>query len=105
MTITATQTAAIDKCKFANGSHLDDAGTTAATVTIGFTPRYIRVDNETDRIMWEWSEGMASPSATKTVAAGTRTAQTTDGITVDADAGTFSHPVVQSKQYRWQVWG
>lgn len=42
-------------------------------VTLGFRPRYVRFINLTDRIEYEWVDGMAAGHTLKTVAAGTRT--------------------------------
>lgn len=61
-----------------------DAATAAAvTIALGFTPRVVRVHNLTDRISDEWFEGMAAASSLHTVAAGTRTLELVDGITVN----------------------
>lgn len=46
---------------------------------LGFTPRYIRVENVTDRISLEWFDGMADDSCIKTAAAGTRTLEVVGG--------------------------
>ena len=56
-------------------------------VPLGFTPRYVCFENVTERIKVEWYEGMAANTSIKTVAAGTRTLETTNGgITVcDSD--------------------
>jgi len=69
---------------------LDATGLTAADYLlfgVGFTPRYVRYENITDRISVEWFEGMAADTCVKIVAAGTRTIETTNkGITIcDAD--------------------
>lgn len=57
--------------------------------TVGFTPRYIRVENVTDRIAVEWFEGMAADTCVKTAAAGTKTLETTNkGLTVCDSDGT-----------------
>ena len=104
MTITATQTSGAAMLRMANGSHLDSAATPdAASIETGFTPRYVRVENITDRIAFEWFEGMTSGHALKTVAAGTRTAETSGGVTVSGRV--FGFPVLQNKQYRWVVFG
>lgn len=55
----------------------------------GFTPRYIKVENVTDRISTEWYEGMAADTCIKTAAAGTKTLETTNlGLTVCDSDGT-----------------
>lgn len=53
-------------------------------VETGFKPKYVRWVNLTDRTEIEWFEGMADNTSLKTIAAGTRTLETTNGgITVD----------------------
>lgn len=65
----------------------DSTAITAADSTrveCGFQPRYVRWENATDRTSIEWFEGMAANTCIKTIAAGTRTLETTNGgITVD----------------------
>ena len=57
--------------------------------TLGFTPRYIRYQNITDRISVEWFEGMTADTCLKTAAAGTVTIETTNlGITICDSDGT-----------------
>jgi hypothetical protein len=75
--------------------------------TPGFVPRVVRWVNLTDRITDEWYEGMAADSALETAAAGTRTLETSGGITVGTD-GTFSvHStlIVASKTFAWEAIG
>lgn len=61
----------------------------SVVVPLGFTPKYIAWENVTDRIKIEWYEGMAANTSIKTVAAGTRTLETTNGgFTVCDSAGT-----------------
>ena len=103
MAITSTHNSAAAKTNFANGTHLDSAGTDAASIKLGFDPRYIRVENETDRISFEWFEGMETANGVKTIAAGTRTLETSGLITVSND--TIGFPVLTSKQYRWFAMG
>lgn len=62
--------------------YLEDETAAAFTLDIGFTPRSVRVINLTSRDEMEWFEGMDDASALKTVAAGTRTLITSNGITV-----------------------
>lgn len=104
MAIIQTQSAALrDAPLMANGSYLDDAGTPAAmSITLGFTPKYVRVVNQTTRVMHEWFEGMTAAHSIRTVAAGTRTAETSGGITVTAKG--FAAPApAQNDQVRWQA--
>lgn len=79
--------------KFASGRiEFDATAITAADYvvqSVGFTPRYIRVENVTDRIAVEWFEGMDADTCVKTAAAGTRTLETTNkGLTVCDSDGT-----------------
>jgi len=79
MTITATLTQSNVVLQRAYGTHLDDAATPALkVVTVGFQPAKVTILNETDRISYEWYSDMANGTALKTVAAGTRTLDTTD---------------------------
>lgn len=56
---------------------------------IGFVPRYIKVENVTDRISVEWYAGMAADTCVKTAANGTKTLETTNlGLTVCRSDGT-----------------
>jgi hypothetical protein len=58
---------------------------------LGFTPRYIKVENVTDRISAEWYEGMTADTCIKTAANGTKTLETTNkGLAVCDSAGTAS---------------
>ncbi len=90
--------------RHATGSYLDDAATpAAATITLGYQPRYVAVHNITDRISYEWFEGNANGTTLKTVAAGTRTLDTGDAaISVSANGFTIgAAAILQNKQIRW----
>ena len=105
MAVTSTQTrTAASVTNIATGRYLDDGTAAAFTITVGFTPRYVRVLNVPDRTQLEWFQGMAAAEAHKTVAAGTATNITTLGIT----QGTYSFTVgldtdvnVSNKQLSW----
>jgi len=99
MAITSTGSSGTDRVKMASGSHFDDAGTDAADISLGFTPRYVRVIDVTTGTMLEWFEGMTTAHAVKTVIAGTRSAITSAGITVVGRKMGF--PVATDSQYRW----
>lgn len=104
MPITSTVSNAVENTRVATISHFDDAGSpAAASYKLGFRPRYVRVDNVTDRIMLEWYEGMTSTHAVQTLAAGTRALLTGAGVTVTGD--TIGFAVLQNKQYRVQAIG
>ena len=53
-------------------------GSAVVNTGLGFVPRYVYFMNATDRIGYEWFQGMASGTTLKTVAAGTRTLDTGD---------------------------
>lgn len=111
MAITQSQQSpSTNGAQFASGSYFDDAASpAAATITIGFKPRYVCVDNVTDRIKIEWYQGMSETSSTcvKTAAAGTRTLETTNGgVAITGTTFTISNNatlavLVQNKQLRW----
>ena len=105
MAITSTFTPAVELTRVSSISHLDDAGSpAAASYDVGYTPLYIRVENSTDRISNEWFAGMTSGHAVRTIAAGTRTLETSGGPTVAA-GGVIGFPVLQNKAYRVIVMG
>src|SRR5262245_51691115 len=52
----------------------------AVNVITGFKPRYIRVINLTDRMVWEWTYDMAATHALKTINDGTATDDTGSAI-------------------------
>lgn len=79
-----------DSPKIKTGRFTHDASLTATDYLLfecGFTPKYVRVVNITDRIQVEWFEGMADDTCLKRVAAGDMSIETTNkGITItDAD--------------------
>lgn len=86
-TYTATQDNGNAVLHIASGKAVfDSTSITAAdyiNLTVGFTPRYVRFVNATDRITIEWYAGMADDTCIKTAANGTQTLETTNkGITV-----------------------
>ena len=110
MTMTTnTQSNAMSVCNIATGHIVTNADAAAiVTVQLGFTPRIVRFRNVTDRISDEWYEGMASASSIHTVAAGTVTLETTNGIAVSATANTFTltaTTMVASKVFMWEAIG
>ena len=80
MTITSTQTTSGDVVNRAVGRYLTDTTAAEFDITTGFKPRFVRIVNVTSLDQMEWYEGMASDSAVKTVAAGTRTLLVADAI-------------------------
>lgn len=85
------------------GKVVEDAtAAVATTFTLGFVPRYIKFVNATDRIIDEWFEGMASASSIHTVANGTVTLETTNGIAVSGNTFTLTATtMVASKTFYW----
>ena len=104
MAIITNATPAIEQTRITTISHMDDAATPeAAKYAIGYLAKYVCVDNVTDRIKFEWYEGMAEGSAIKTVATGVRTLETAGGITVTDK--TVGFVVIKDKQYRIKTLG
>jgi hypothetical protein len=104
---TNTQTNAGGVSNRAIGKIVSDGGAAAAvTLTLGFAPRKFVIHNLTDRISDEWFEGMASASSLHSVAAGTRTLETTNGIAVDGLNVTMTAvTMVASKTFAWEAIG
>ena len=104
---TNTQSNAQGVINFAVGQVVTDSATAAAaTFTLGFAPRHIKFVNATDRIIDEWFEGMASASSIHTVAAGTNTLETTNGIAVSGNTFTLTATtMVASKTFYYIAQG
>ena len=93
ITLTASGSAAatgVEKSNFgitnvASGTFLMDATATVGAFVFqtGFTPRYVKFINLTDRIRDEWVDGMTAAYSLHTVANGTVTLETSGGISVD----------------------
>jgi phosphatidylserine synthase len=105
---TNTRTQAGGVINHAVGRVVTDSGAAAVTTfTVGFVPRVVRFINLTDRIQDEWFEGMAAYESLHTVAVGTVTLETTNGISVGTD-GTFTvkaATIVASKTFAWEAIG
>lgn len=106
---TNTQTNSNGVANRAVGKIVTDAAAAAiATLNLGFVPRKFLFVNLTDRITDEWFEGMAAASSLHTVAAGTVTLETVNGITIDATAKTVTLTavtMVASKTFYWVAEG
>src|ERR1051325_4365646 len=90
------------------GSYIDTGTAAAITITCGFKPRYVRVMNQTSGDMYEWFEGMTAAHSIKQVAAGTRAATTSLGITVSDSGFVIGLDLdinVTSEQLRWMAIG
>ena len=104
---TNTQSNAMGVVNHAVGQIVTDSGSAAdTTITIGFTPRVVRFHNLTDRISDEWYEGMSAYNSLHTVAAGTRTLETTNGISVSGSTFTVkAATILASKSFYWEAIG
>lgn len=67
---------------FASGSFTSDGND--YSITLGFKPRYVKIINSTDVIIWEKVEGMAAANSVKTVAGSTGA---NDTITTSVETG------------------
>ena len=81
MAITSTQTTGKGISNTVVGAYITTGTAAAFNITTGFTPRYVRIVNETSGDVIEWYEGMADAEGYKRVAAGTGALVTTNGIT------------------------
>lgn len=100
MTTFAATSQAQSICNVATGSFTGDG--TIATLTLGFKPRYFKLVNATDVVVYEKFEGMVAANSIKTVAAGTTT-NDASAITLDA-AGTVTIPAainISAKALSW----
>ena len=57
----------------------------AVSIPIGSQAVHIKIVDVTDNIIWEWYRGFPATDTLKTVAAGTRTVDTTSAIVVTTD--------------------
>lgn len=103
----STQTNGNGVANYAVGKIVTSAAAAeAATLTLGFTPRYFKLVNLTDRITDEWFEGMASASSLHAVAAGTMTLEATNGVAVSGVSVTLTATtLVASKTFYWEAVG
>lgn len=89
---------------FASGSFTSD--NTATTVKTGFKPRWIKVVNGTDNIIWEKIEGMAAAAVLKRIADGTGTVDTGSAIVISDSGFTLSSTAGgNSKAISWVAVG
>lgn len=107
MAITSSQVNAVEVTKFASGAHLDTAGSPAAiTLTLGFTPRYVKMFNVTTIQVQEWINGLGDADAFKAVNHDTAQLSliTSGGITVSGGTVTLPAPA-QNDQIYWFAFG
>jgi len=94
--------------QIAVGSYIQSGTAAAFDITTGFKPLYVKVVNETDRTQIEWYNGMADSEGIVTVAAGTRTLVTSNGIIQLSYGFTFGLDTdvnVSAKQLSWLAQG
>lgn len=111
---TNLQSETADICNVTFGQVVTDAGAAAVTTLgpFGFIPRYVQWVNRTSLVMLEWFEGMAANTAIRTTAAGVRTLDVSNGITLGTvaagTAGTFSvnaTDIPVSSSFSWKAIG
>ncbi len=104
---TNTKSSAGGILNHAVGQVVTDAGAAAdTTFDVGFVPRVVRFHNLTDRISDEYFEGMAAASSLHSVAAGTRTLETTNGITISGNGFMVkAATILASKSFAWEAIG
>lgn len=111
MTVTQSQSKVpASVCNIAHGSYLTTATATAVSITTGFKPRYVKVENfnPSGIIQVEWMEGMTGACGIKTILAGTRSRLTSNGITVADNGFTIGLDTdlnVIDEQMHWQAIG
>jgi len=110
MTATSTQSqhpASVNNV--ALGRYIEVTTAAAFKITLGFKPRYVKVQNvAASAVTFEWYEGMAAASAVKTDVNGSKTIVTTNGITVAADGFTLGLDTsinIVSEQLSWLCLG
>ena len=91
--------------RFAYGS-IDPTATGSKAITLGWTPRHVKVVNEDLVVVWEKFSGMADTTAIKTVTAGTTTIDTNSGIVIDDGGFTISSAAYgDGDNLHWAAWG
>lgn len=107
MAITSSQTDGVELTRMASGAYLDSAGSPAApSLSVGFTPRYVKMVNATTFQVQEWFQGLGSADAVKSVNhADTQfSVITSGGITVSGGTITLPAPA-QNDQVYWIAMG
>lgn len=90
--------------RFASGNFTSDG--TAATVSLGFRPRYVMVFNKTTATKLEKVDGMAAANAIQTVTAGTLTLATGSLIVIeDSDFIIADAALAASDTVAWVAYG
>lgn len=111
MAVTSTQSMQpASVSNVAVGRYLSTSTAAAFTITTGFKPRYVKVVNlgSTGLATLEWFEGMADASALLEITDGTKSVDTTTGITVTANGftvGLNTDVNIISEQLSWIALG
>ena len=109
MTVTSTQTAHQVR-NVAVGRYIDTAPAAGFTITTGFKPRYVVLQNlnSSGGVTIEWFEGMSDDTAWKRAKAGDGSLLSTLGITPSEsgfDVGYDTDLVYASEQLSWMALG
>jgi hypothetical protein len=96
------QSNATELTRMTTGQFTTDA-TTAASITLGYTPRYIQIVDETTQAFYVWNENNAAVDILKVADAGTLTLDTTQVITSSDNGFTFVPEA--NKTYDWVAFG
>ena len=86
---TAASTTAAATGGIANGDAVENMVIAAGVMTInlGFVPKHFKIVNVTDRLIQEWYDGLATGDYLEEIAAGDKTLETDDKVTVNASTG------------------
>jgi len=95
----------MDKQYMQAGSTTVTAGGTAQSVTLGFTPAYIKVVNQNNTSSYEWFSGMSDDTSIDQAAALTVNAAggltpTTNGFTIGTDIADTTADVIRWVAFR-----
>lgn len=104
MATVAATSQAMGVTNVATGGFTGDG--TATTITLGFVPRYFKIFNATDVVVYEKFANMVAANSIKTIAAGTTT-NDASAITFDA-VGTVTVPAaiaINAKVFSWIAMG
>jgi len=109
MTLTARQDNVSGSPQFrASGSRTGTRTAGNFTLTLGFSPQYVKVTNLTDRITAEWFADIGNSTQLKTVAAGTRTLEDCGiAVTDNVVAVTVATATLETDDDSvvWEAWG
>jgi hypothetical protein len=99
ITLTAKDSSA-GRANMASGTLTSD--NTAVAVKLGFKPRFVKVYNVTDVIIWETTGTMPATAAIKVITAGTTTVDTGSAIVIGEDGFTISATAAgNAKSLHW----